>query len=251
MRAANRYCAGLLGILVVAATIAVGVQSISGAAETQTATPDFSGVWLPESKASGRWPTERPFTPAMTALRAEWEKRTSPIDLTRDDDHISCLPYTLPYMMTTITQYPFEIVATPERLYFFTETFGQVRRIEISDAPVSPDTLPSRTGVSRGRWEGSQLVVETSHILPEHEGTRNPGSSALRFQERFSLEDAGAAGKRLINEITILDPLVYEKPIQIRMVHKSAPGVAVGEYVCNEDLWDQQRDGSTSVIPWR
>jgi hypothetical protein len=25
----------------------------------------------------------------------------------------------------------------------------------------------------------------------------------------------------------------------------------VSEYVCEQDLWDQQRDGSTSKIPWR
>jgi hypothetical protein len=161
------------------------------------------------------------------------------------------MPYTLPYMMTTITQYPFEIVSTPRRVYFFTEVYGQVRRIDIDGPPVSPETLPTRTGISRGRWEGSELVVETTKILPEAEGSRYPGSPALRVVERLSLVEGGASGKQLINEVTIIDPLVYQQPVTIRMVYKWAAGVEVGEYVCNQDLWDAHRDGTSSKIPWR
>ncbi|MEJ0039686.1 MAG: hypothetical protein WDO68_27185 [Gammaproteobacteria bacterium] len=208
-------------------------------------------MWLPNSKEMGHWPEERPFTPAMAELRAKWTKATSPIDLTRDDDHTSCLPYTLPYMATTITQYPFEIVSTPRRINFFTEVYGQVRRVDMDSTPVSPETLPSHVGVSRGHWEGSQLVIETTHILPENEGSRFPGSPALRVVERFSLVQGGEYGKQIINEITVTDPLVYQQPITIRMVYKSARDVEVGEYICNEDIWDQHLDGSTSKIPWR
>jgi hypothetical protein len=246
-------CALLSCALLAAVVLDRGHPAQAAAAETESAVarPDFSGVWLPNSKASGRWPGERPFTPAMANLRAQWAKATSPIDLTRDDEHTSCMPYTLPYMMTTITQYPFEIVSTPRRVYLFTEVYGQVRRIDIDGPPVSPDTLPSRTGVSRGHWEGSQLVVETTNILPESEGSRYPGSPALRIVERFSLVEGGEPGKELVNEITMHDPLVYQRAITIRMVYKWARDVEVGEYVCNQDLWDLHRDGSASKIPWR
>ncbi len=213
--------------------------------------PDLSGVWLPNSRASGHWPEERPFTKAMADARAQWMKTNSPLDATVDDDHISCLPYTLPYMLTTITQYPFEIVSTPHRIYVFTEVYGQVRRIDIDGPIVSADTLPSRAGVSRGHWEGSQLVVETTNILPENEGSRFPSSPALRVLERISLQAGGEFGKQLIDEITIQDPRVYDKPIAIRMVYKWARDVQVGEYICEQDLWDQRLSGSTSRIPWR
>jgi hypothetical protein len=248
----NRNRLQLAAVLLLALATVVGVHPTAEAAEPDGGKLNLDGVWLPVGKASRLWPAERPFTKEMAARRAEWTRRTAPIDLTRDDEHISCLPYTLANMMITVTQYPIEVFTTPRRVYVLTETFGQVRRIELGASPVSADTLPSRTGVSRGRWEGDKLVVETTHILPEHEGARNPSSSQLRFQERFSLEDAGAAGLHLINEITIADPLVYTQPIQLRMAYKrAAPGVGIGEYVCNEDLWDQQRDGATSVIPWR
>ena len=54
----------------------------------------------------------------MLAAREAWTKAHTPIDMTRDDENLSCIPYTLPYVMTTITQYPFEIVATPQRVYY-------------------------------------------------------------------------------------------------------------------------------------
>lgn len=225
----------------------------SAAADSQqpaSAQPDLSGVWLPDARASARWPDPRPFTQDMLDRRARWDKDTAPIDLTRDDDYISCMPYRLPYLLTTITQYPYEIVATPQRVYVFTEVFGQVRRIDVGPSAVR-DALPTRTGKSNGRWEGSQFVIETTNILPDNEGGRYPSSPALRVVERLSIEQA-ENGRRLINEITIHDPPVYTEPVNIRMVFKEAPaGVEPGEYICPQDIWDQHRDGSTSKIPWR
>lgn len=220
------------------------------AAADEAAQPDFSGVWFPDSRASGRWPTVRPFTPAMAAARAAWEKLHAPIDLTRDDENLSCIPYTLPYVMTTITQYPFEIVTTPQRIYLFTEVFGQVRRIDMQGAEQG-DQLPSRMGLSHGHWEGAELVIETTHLLPLHVGHRFPSSPAQRVVERFRLVDGGAAGRQMQVEVTVHDPPVYREPIVVRMVYKAAPDVQLGEYICGQDLWDQHRDGSSSRIPWR
>jgi hypothetical protein len=231
-----------------ALVLGMGLALAPAAEEAPAARPDFSGVWLPNAKASGRWPEQRPYTPRMRELRSQWDATNGPVDLTRDDDYTSCIPYRLPYLLTTITQYPFEIVSTPQRLYVMTEVFGQVRRIDIGGPAGAPDALPSRTGISRARWEGQVLVVETTNILPDHEGSRYPASPALRVVERLSLEEQG---KQLVNEITFHDPAVYETPVTVRMVYKAAPGVEVGEYICQQDLWDQHLDGSTSRIPWR
>lgn len=217
----------------------------------EAARPDFSGVWFPDARASGRWPAERPFTPQMAALRASWEKAHTPIDLTRDDENLSCIPYTLPQVMTTITQYPFEIVATPARILLLTEVFGQVRRIHL-DGVEHGEQLPSRMGLSHGRWEGRELVVETTHLLPLHEGHRYPSSPAQRVVERFRLQEDPQGGRQMHVQVAIHDPLVYRQPIVIPMVYKAAPpDVEPGEYICGQDLWDQHRDGSSSRIPWR
>lgn len=252
MNAAVRYallaCAGLFAIL-----FTRGDQmSAAASAESVLPRPDLSGVWAPNAKASAHWPQERPYTKAMADAREQWATMSSPVDLTVDDDHESCLPYTLPYMITTTTTYPFEMLVTPHRVYMYREIYGQFRRIDMDGTPVSPDTLPSRTGVSRGHWEGPQLVVETTHILPENEGSRFPSSPALRVLERISLERGGDGGKQLIDEVTVDDPLVYEKPIVLRMVYKSEPkDVQIGEYMCEQDLWEQHVTGGTTKLPWR
>lgn len=232
--------------------LAIGAAQLPPAlgAGQRSAGPDFSGVWFPDAKASGRWPGDRPFTPAFAAARAAWEKTYTPIDLTRDDENISCIPYTLPYVMTTITQYPFEIIATPRRIYQFTEVFGQVRRIDMDGADQG-DQLPSRMGISRGHWEGDELVVETTHLLPLYVGHRFPSSPAQRMVERFRLAQ-DASGRKLQVEVKVIDPLVYSQPVVVHMVYDAAPpDVEVGEYICGQDLWDQHQDHSTSRIPWR
>lgn len=241
----------LAAALGMAGVVAQLVWGAAAAPEPDAPPTDLSGVWLPDARASGRWPDPRPYTQAMRDLRAAWEKTNAPIDLVRDDDYTSCMPYRLPYLLTTITQYPFEIVSTPRRIHVFTEVFGQVRRIDLDSPATAIDALPSRTGRSYGRWEGPQLVVETTGILPDNEGGRYPSSPSLRVIERLSIERASDNSRRLINEITIHDPPVYEEPVTIRMVFKEAPGVEVGEYICPQDIWDQHLDGSSSRIPWR
>jgi len=241
----------LAATLAIAALFGNPLSSAAAAGESAARPTDFSGVWLPNARASGRWPDPRPYTKAMRELRAQWDEANAPIDLTRDDDYISCMPYRLPYLLTTITQYPFEIVSTAQRIYVFTEVFGQVRRIDIDAPAVASDALPSRTGVSRGSWEGSQLVVETTNILTDSEGGRYPSSPSLRVIERLSIEDDAEQGRQLINEITIHDPPVYETPVTIRMVFRRASVIEVVVYSCPRDLSDQQLDGSTSRSRWR
>lgn len=231
--------------------ILAGAVLATAAAAAEAPKPDLSGVWLPISRESGRWPAQPPFTPAMAAAREKWSQATAPIDVTRgDDEYISCMPYALPQMLLAITQYPFEIFQAPSQILVHAEVYGQIRRIHMGDSPPPADRLPTHTGYSRGRWEGNQLVVETSHILPVAEGGRYPASPAMRIVERISLQGSGQ-DRQLIDEVTFTDPLVYTQPIKVRMVYKTVPGVEVGEYICQQDLWDQHRDGNASRIPWR
>jgi hypothetical protein len=67
----------------------------------------------------------------------------------------------------------------------------------------------------------------------------------------LSLEQGGPQGKALSNEITVHDPVVYTQPVTVRMYYKWAPDVSVGEYLCQQDIWDQHMDGHRSEIPWR
>jgi hypothetical protein len=240
----------MLGALMLAALLSGSVCADESAAKTSH--PDFSGVWLPDGrKNAGQWPKEPPFTPAMTAARAEYAARYFPVNKEVDDENTSCIPYGMLNTMLGIAQYPFEIVTTPRQLTLFTEIFGSVRRIYLDGRQAPPEQLPSRMGFSTGRWEGQQLVVETTHLISGDEGSARPGSPAQRIVERFSVVPDARYGKELVDEITVHDPRVYTQAITVTMRYKWSPDVQVGEYLCQQDIWDQNKEGHRSEIPWR
>jgi hypothetical protein len=214
--------------------------------------PDFSGVWLPDGrKNAGQWPKEPPFSPAMISARAEYAASYFPVNKEVDDENTSCIPYGMLNTMLGIAQYPFEIVTTPGQLTLFTEIFGSVRRIYLDGRRAPPEQLPSRMGFSTGHWEGQQLVVETTHLVSGDEGSARPGSPAQRIVERFSVVPDAQYGKELVDEITVHDPRVYTQAITVTMRYKWSPDVQVGEYLCQQDIWDQNKEGHRSEIPWR
>jgi len=216
------------------------------------ARPDIAGVWLPDGRRNaGQWPKNPPFTDAMKRAREAWAQKAMPIDFEIDDENTSCMPGTMPGIMMGIAQYPFEIISTPSQVVILTEIYGLVRRIHLDGRSAPPELLPSRMGFSTGRWEGEALLVETTHVQPQSERANRPSSGAMRIVERFTLEPGGAAGKALSNEITVYDSVVYKEPITVRMYYKWAPDVSVGEYLCQQDIWDQHMDGNRSEIPWR
>jgi hypothetical protein len=234
-----------------AAGVSTGKTSTS-AATAEASRPDFSGVWLPDGrKNAGQWPKQPPFTPAMKASRAAYAAKYLPQDKEVDDENTSCIPYGMLTTMLGIAQYPFEILSTPTQLTLLTEIFGSVRRIYLDGRRPPPELLPSRMGFSTGHWEGATLVVETTHLTPENEGSARPGSAAQRIVERFSVVPDAQYGKELVDEITVHDPTVYTQPITVTMRYKWAPDVQVGEYLCQQDIWDQNKEGHPSEIPWR
>jgi hypothetical protein len=168
-----------------------------------------------------------------------------------DDERTNCVPVGLLGSMLGIAQYPFEILSTPTQLTMLTEIYGSIRRIYLDGRKAPAELLPSRMGFSVARWEGATLVIETTHLAPEHEGSPRPGSAAQRIIERWSIVPDAQYGKELVDEITVHDPRIYTQPITVRMQYKWAPDVQVGEYLCQQDIWDQNLQGHPSDIPWR
>ena len=51
--------------------------------------------------------------------------------------------------------------------------------------------------------------------------------------------------------MTIHDPVVLTAPVKMQMFYKWSPDIEVGEYLCQQDIWDQNVQGSPSSVPWR
>ena len=88
---------------------------------------------------------------------------------------------------------------------------GGVRRIWMDGRRASADVLPSPMGFARGRWEGDELVIETTHLLPGWlDGSGLPMSGdGTRLVERYTFSDDRLSIDRVM---TIHDPY-YTAPL--------------------------------------
>lgn len=242
------------------ARIRVALLAASGLAATcslQAAHPpvagEMAGVWLPDSKRSER-PPRWPLREEAAASRAKWLAEYGPVDPTVDDTNASCIAEAMPWPARLIAQYPFELLFTRDRVTVFYEVFGSLRRIPLAPPRSAFDALPSAMGTSTGRWEGDVLVVETHAIRRDGAGKPTgdaPTSNARRIIERYSIGTDEAGNKQLRNEMTIVDPVVLTQPVKFMMRYKWSPDISVGEYLCQQDIWDQNLQGSPSTVPWR
>ncbi|MEO6184767.1 MAG: hypothetical protein ABIP38_00395 [Steroidobacteraceae bacterium] len=244
--------------MLMANCVAMGLATIATAthaAEHPAVAREMAGVWLPDSRRSGRPPQEWPLRPEALAARDRYRAQHGPIDPTVDDANASCIPEPMPYPVRLFAQYPFEILFTPARMTMFFEIYGNVRRIPIGAARgASLEALPTPMGHSRGHWENDTLVVETAQLRREGAGQPRgdpPVSNARRIVERWSMGKDESGQKQLRNDISIIDPVVLTQPVSFRMVYKWSPDIEVGEYLCQQDIWDQNLQGSPSTVPWR
>lgn len=224
------------GWIVVAACLA----ALSGCAKEGPAADDgvpvdFSGVWLPDATRAEAWPAELPLTAEARAELASF----NPI---LHDPTTFCMPYGTPRNMLQ-TDYPLEIVQTPLRVTMILQpnlANSEVRRIPLDSSvfPDSPD--PSWFGVSRGRWEGRTLVVETIGLRPDAlvsgNGLRHSGE--LRVVERLTLSQDAERGTVLVDEIELHDPKSFEEPLKTRRYFVRAPHAQLREPAnCIELEW--------------
>lgn len=118
-----------------------------------------------------------------------------------------------PMMMNAAA--PLQFVVTPEET-LIVNPYGDIRHIYTDGRPMPPmeDLWPTVWGTSVGRWEGDTLVIETVQVLNPNEYFH--GAPALteqaRYHERIRLE-----GDRLVDEITIVDPVALAEPWTTRL----------------------------------
>ena len=51
--------------------------------------------------------------------------------------------------------------------------------------------------------------------------------------------------------MTIHRPGGADRAGEVQMCYKWSPDIEVGEYLCQQDIWDQNLQGSPSSVPWR
>jgi hypothetical protein len=126
------------------------------------------------------------------------------------------------------------ILQTPDAVVINHEMVHDTRIISLDGRPHLGSDIRQYVGDSRGRWEGTTLVVETTNftdrtsIGANGNGTRH--SEAMRMVERFTRVDP----EMIDYEVRIDDPITYTKPWTIRMTITRQPGYEIYEYGCHE-----------------
>ena len=120
-----------------------------------------------------------------------------------------------------------QMFQTQDTVVIFNEMIHDARIVPLDGRPHLDDGIRQWMGVSRGRWEGNTLVVETTNFLRE---THFQGSSAnLHLIERFTRINED----RLLYEYTISDPTTFTRPWTVQMSMKRSDA-NLYEYACHE-----------------
>ena len=131
--------------------------------------------------------------------------------------------------------FPFEIIQTPTLMVFKYEYFDQVRVIFMDGRAHPPADAPhSKIGHSVGRWEGQELVIDTTHLAPAT--ITNNGldhSENAHLIERYKLSEDG---RTLMATQWFEDRDVLDNNGARFIQWKKHPGQYVYPYDCDPSL---------------
>ena len=129
----------------------------------------------------------------------------------------------------------YRIIQSPGFVTILVEMNHDARIIPLDGRAHLASGIQQWTGDSRGRWEGTTLVVETTNLKFNHQSRFGVGylnglsDERLRVVERFTIADANT----LTYRATVEDPSVFVRPwtVEVSMPRSAGPLFEVG---CHE-----------------
>src|SRR5215475_9737187 len=141
-----------------------------------------------------------------------------------------------PPYLPTIYNNDFQIFQSPGIVAISPEMIHSARMVYTDGRPHLSGSLHQWLGDSRGRWDGTTLVVETTNFRSD-DGVIFQGANpeSFRITERFTRVDPTSINY----EFTVEDPTTWTKPwTAIIPWTKIDPGEQMYEYGCHEDNFD-------------
>jgi hypothetical protein len=133
-------------------------------------------------------------------------------------------------MLPYIYNFGNEIIQAPGYVVIRNEMIHEARVIPLDGRPHVGQNISMYMGDSRGHWEGSTLVIETTNLKQLPGAGDGIFSDAARLTERLTRVAAG----ELSYDVTINDPKMWTKPWTIHMPYKLDPSYKIYEYACHE-----------------
>jgi hypothetical protein len=157
---------------------------------------------IPLMTPAGR---QRKLAADAAAFAGNTPSPSGPEDLS---NFIRCLTYGAPRLGGAAASYHnyYQIVQTPGYVMFLSEAIHDARIIPLDGRPHLPQDIRRWLGDSRGRWEGSTLVVETANYSPN--SSLLGSAENLHVVERFTR----IALDRIRYEMTLTDPTTWATP---------------------------------------
>jgi hypothetical protein len=242
--------------LIAAAVIAATAHSVSPTVTAQTPArrpPDLQGVWrvwnlakydLEDHGAKPGVPAGRgfvvdppdgkiPYRPEALAKREKNYAGTKDQDPWKNSDPlVKCYLPGIPRM--TYLGWPFQIIQTPDYVYFDYEWAHKKRTIPINSKVPVPKDDTAWMGLARGHYEGTSLVVNLTNFnsYTWFDMAGNYHSDALQVVERYTPINADT----LQYEATMTDPKVFTRPWTIRMTIQRQKDIGILDYECTAML---------------
>jgi hypothetical protein len=134
-----------------------------------------------------------------------------------------------------------QIIQAPGYVILNMEMIHDARIIPIGAGPAPSSKVKQWMGVSRGHWEGTTLVIETTNfkagasmtnigVVGSPQGNRFPTSEKMKITERLTRMNDST----VLYEITTEDPIVIRRPWTARFPLKLDNGYKWWEYACIE-----------------
>jgi len=186
--------------------------------------------------------------PSMPAMKSPYkEKYEATLEALKQgplpDKVVLCYPVGMPGMMSMI--YGMEILQTPNEIAITSEWMAETRRIwmDLKEHPPFEELDPTYDGHSIGHWEGDVLVVDTVGLRPDvpfRHQIPYPHGERTQVVERFHQTRPDT----LVDEMSIIDPDVFEAPWKKTYTYHYQPTLRIREYVCldnNRNIDDEGR----------
>ncbi len=184
--------------------------------------------------ADGKIPSLTPEARARTADRpapnaAPRRPAAGPEDL---PNALRCITYGMPRLGVTNLNAAgplgyYQIVQAPGYVALFLEAIHETRIIPLDGRPHLTEGVRQWSGDSRGRWEGSTLVVDTTNFSPNSYFLG--AAENLHVVERFTR----VAADTINYEITLNDPTTWTAP-WTAVIRLKRTADKIYEYACHE-----------------
>ena len=121
----------------------------------------------------------------------------------------------------------YQILQTPRYVVLYMETGHEARIIPLDGRPHLPGSVGQWSGHSRGRWDGTTLVIETANFSPKSNFLGS--AEGLQLVERLTR----VAPDTIKYEMTLTDPATWTQPWTAEMPLKQTDQMLY-EYACHE-----------------